>query len=149
MHLYYHPEWPDIKLAQAALLCGQAADMITAEGLHVDDVPVMLGGDWNSLWRKYRPDVYDTQVRPASLSSSINAFCFACTWKSNLHNPSCVLHEGLFRSCVNCVCFSARLKLAVAITHNSNFMLHALSTHCMTAVIPDCIVLCRFHSRVS
>ena len=67
VHLYYHPEWPDIKLAQAALLCGQAADMITAEGLQVGDVPVVLGGDWNSLWRKYRPDVYDAQVSPSAL----------------------------------------------------------------------------------
>lgn len=62
VHLYFHPEWPDIKLAQAALLCGQAADMIKAEGLQVSDTPVMLGGDWNSLWLKYRPDVYDPEV---------------------------------------------------------------------------------------
>jgi len=62
VHLYFHPKWPDIKLAQAALLCSQAADMIKAEGLDTADVPIMLGGDWNSLWRKYRPDVYDDKV---------------------------------------------------------------------------------------
>ena len=61
--MYFHPEWPDIKLAQAALLCRQAADMVTASGLDVDAVPVVLGGDWNSLWRKYTPDVYDTEAR--------------------------------------------------------------------------------------
>lgn len=108
VHLYYHPEWPDIKLAQAALLCGQAADMITAEGLQVDDVPVMLGGDWNSLWRKYRPDVYDTQVRPTCLCGWCIACCSVCTHKLKLHNPSCCC--SLFGSRLDCGCFSARLK---------------------------------------
>ena len=36
--------------------------MIEAEGLSVADVPVVLGGDWNSLWRKYRPDLYDAKA---------------------------------------------------------------------------------------
>lgn len=73
VHLYFHPEWPDIKLAQAALLCGQAADMIKAEGLQVDDTPVMLGGDWNSLWLKYTPDVYDPEIPLGYLSSGVYA----------------------------------------------------------------------------
>ena len=63
VHLYFHPEWPDIKLAQAAILCKQAADMIQSEGLNIEDVPVVFGGDWNSLWRKYTPDLYDDKVR--------------------------------------------------------------------------------------
>ena len=62
VHLYFHPEWPDIKLAQAVLLCSQAVAMIEEEGMEVADVPVVFGGDWNSLWRKYRPDVYDTKA---------------------------------------------------------------------------------------
>ncbi|KAL0023735.1 hypothetical protein WJX79_009611 [Trebouxia sp. C0005] len=62
VHLYFHPDWPDIKLAQAALLCSQAVAMIEGEGMEVADVPVVLGGDWNSLWRKYRPDVYDPKI---------------------------------------------------------------------------------------
>ena len=87
VHLYFHPEWPDIKLAQAALLCGQATDMLTAEGLQVDVVPVMLGGDWNSLWRKYKPDVYDAQVRPTCFSAMCHAFCFPCTCNSKFAQP--------------------------------------------------------------
>lgn len=62
VHLYFHPEWPDIKLAQAALLCSEATKLITAEGLTPSEVPLILGGDWNSLWRKYRPDKFDQQV---------------------------------------------------------------------------------------
>jgi hypothetical protein len=62
VHLYFHPEWPDIKLAQAALLCSQAVAMIEEEGMKIADVPMVLGGDWNSLWRKYRPDVYDAKA---------------------------------------------------------------------------------------
>ena len=62
VHLYFHPEWPDIKLAQATLLCSQAVAMIEEEGMTIADVPVVLGGDWNSLWRKYRPDVYDPKA---------------------------------------------------------------------------------------
>ena len=62
VHLYFHPEWPDIKLAQAALLCSEVAKLITSQGLAPADVPVILGGDWNSLWRKYRPDKFDPQV---------------------------------------------------------------------------------------
>ena len=50
--------------------------MMTAEGLQVDDVPVMLGGDWNSLWRKYKPDVYDAQVSPTCCSGMCHAFSF-------------------------------------------------------------------------
>lgn len=112
VHLYYHPEWPDIKLAQAAVLCGQAADMITAEGLRVDDVPVMLGGDWNSLWRKYRPDVYDTQVNPTCLCGWCTACCFVCTHNLKLCNPACCcLLSG---SQVYCDCFYTRLKLDAA-----------------------------------
>ena len=62
VHLYFHPEWPDIKLAQAAALCSEAVEMMTAEGLQPADVPIILGGDWNSLWRKYTPDQWDTKV---------------------------------------------------------------------------------------
>ena len=80
--MYFHPEWPDIKLAQAALVCSQAAAMIQEEKLHVADVPVMLGGDWNSLWRKYRPDVYDDKVSSHSCADqSCTAFSslFMCS----------------------------------------------------------------------
>lgn len=62
VHLYFHPEWPDIKLAQAALLCNEATRMMKAQGLDPSGVPIILGGDWNSLWRKYTPDKFDKKV---------------------------------------------------------------------------------------
>lgn len=61
VHLYYNPQLPDIKLAQAAALCGEAVRLMAARGLAPADVPTILGGDWNSLWRKYRPDQWDPE----------------------------------------------------------------------------------------
>lgn len=79
VHLYFHPEWPDIKLAQAALLCSEAAKLITAEGKSPAEVPLILGGDWNSLWRKYRPDKFDQQVSVCAVNVAVlhASRCFA------------------------------------------------------------------------
>eukprot|EP00967_Tisochrysis_lutea_P117620 scaffold190363_cov18-Tisochrysis_lutea.AAC.1 len=49
------PRWPDVKALQAALLCQQLAPW--AQG--PQPVPIVLGGDFNSLWRKYKPDAFD------------------------------------------------------------------------------------------
>ena len=138
VHLYFHPEWPDIKLAQAALLCGQAADMITAEGLQVHDTPVMLGGDWNSLWRKYKPDVYDTHVSRTCLEWDVQCYLLR---RRTLHNPSCC--HTWFGYCAFSDCFSA--SLCRSITTAVSRRTHTFHDN----VLPDCVTLRRFHQRVS
>ncbi len=62
MHLNFNPDWPDIKLAQAAIVCQKVSDLLACNGHSVQGFPVMLAGDWNSLWRKYKPDAYDRKV---------------------------------------------------------------------------------------
>eukprot|EP00200_Dunaliella_tertiolecta_P015590 CAMPEP_0202413952 /NCGR_PEP_ID=MMETSP1128-20130828/31237_1 /ASSEMBLY_ACC=CAM_ASM_000463 /TAXON_ID=3047 /ORGANISM="Dunaliella tertiolecta, Strain CCMP1320" /LENGTH=362 /DNA_ID=CAMNT_0049020253 /DNA_START=89 /DNA_END=1177 /DNA_ORIENTATION=+ len=57
-HLFWDPRWPDVKALQAALLCQQLAPW--AQG--PQPVPIVLGGDFNSLWRKYKPDAFDAVI---------------------------------------------------------------------------------------
>lgn len=68
-HLFWDPRWAGVKVLQAAVLCQQvAAFLARAEragagaGRAAGEVPVVIGGDFNSLWRKYVPDVFDPQV---------------------------------------------------------------------------------------
>ena len=61
-HLYYNPQWPDIKLLQAHILCSRVAAMLQQHSLGGDS-PVLIGGDFNSMARKYHADVFDPEVR--------------------------------------------------------------------------------------
>jgi hypothetical protein len=62
-HLYWNPSFPDVKAAQAAVLCQQISAFLAGQVqqgvLASADVPVVIGGDFNSLWRKYRGDAFD------------------------------------------------------------------------------------------
>lgn len=60
-HLYYNPQWPDIKLLQAHILCGRVAAMLQQHSLG-EDSPVLIGGDFNSLATKHEADCFDPEV---------------------------------------------------------------------------------------
>jgi CCR4-NOT transcription complex subunit 6 len=74
-HLHWHPLAPHVKVAQAELLAAAAARLAAAAGGGgpgggpVAAVPVLIAGDFNSLWRKYASDPYDT-VRPGQFLTS-------------------------------------------------------------------------------
>lgn len=71
-HLHWNPQVPDIKLAQAALLCHCISRFIQQQQQQqtgqqqqqqqqvLCDIPVVVGGDFNSLYRKYKSDIWDT-----------------------------------------------------------------------------------------
>jgi hypothetical protein len=72
---------PDIKLAQAAILCHCLSAFVQQPGQqqqqqqppeqqqrHVSSMPVIIGGDFNSVWRKYSSDAWD-QVRGVLVAS--------------------------------------------------------------------------------
>jgi CCR4-NOT transcription complex subunit 6 len=62
-HLFWNPNFPDVKAMQAAIMCQQITEFLQqqhqAGAIPDTDVPVVIGGDFNSLWRKYRSDTWD------------------------------------------------------------------------------------------
>lgn len=56
------PNFPDVKSVQADLLCQAIAETLAQEG---QELPVILAGDFNSLWRKYKSDQWD-QAGPSA-----------------------------------------------------------------------------------
>jgi mRNA deadenylase 3'-5' endonuclease subunit Ccr4 len=65
-----NPNFPDVKLAQAAVLCDTIAAFIKQQqqqqrqqqqegSQDLFDMPVVIGGDFNSMWRKYTSDAWD------------------------------------------------------------------------------------------
>jgi CCR4-NOT transcription complex subunit 6 len=81
-HLYWNPSFPDVKAAQATVLCRRIREFLQQQvqqgALASDDVAVVIGGDFNSLWRKYRSDQFDVVSaaarpwpRPAVLPPSL------------------------------------------------------------------------------
>ncbi|KAL4854213.1 Glucose-repressible alcohol dehydrogenase transcriptional effector [Chlorella vulgaris] len=70
-HLYWDPRFPDIKAAQAALVCRAATSFLRQQRLVHDAtlqrdaaaIPLVIAGDFNSLPFKRRSDAFDT-VRP-------------------------------------------------------------------------------------
>jgi hypothetical protein len=80
-HLYWSPDYPDVKAAQASILCAAIASLLQQQQQQQDKreqatqqqqqqqqqqqrVPVVCAGDFNSLWRKYESDRWD-QVGPS------------------------------------------------------------------------------------
>jgi xanthine/uracil permease len=49
-------------MAQAALLCSSIAAFLQRQGLAPGQVPLVVGGDFNSIWQKHSSDQWD-QVR--------------------------------------------------------------------------------------
>ncbi|WIA09735.1 hypothetical protein OEZ85_009114 [Tetradesmus obliquus] len=68
-HLFWNPLFPDVKLAQAALLCSSIARFLQQHRLAPGDVPLVVGGDFNSTWQKYSSDQWD-QVPPGTTLQS-------------------------------------------------------------------------------
>eukprot|EP00878_Enallax_costatus_P038967 GHUV01044471.1.p1 GENE.GHUV01044471.1~~GHUV01044471.1.p1 ORF type:complete len:279 (+),score=66.96 GHUV01044471.1:521-1357(+) len=58
-HLFSNPLFPDVKVAQAAVLCHSIAQFLQQQGFGVGDVGVMIGGDFNSQAEKYVTDKWD------------------------------------------------------------------------------------------
>jgi CCR4-NOT transcription complex subunit 6 len=59
-HLFWDPTYPDVKAAQGAVLCAAAAAWMQQQlGEQQQQVPVIIGGDFNSMWRKYESDIWD------------------------------------------------------------------------------------------
>lgn len=59
-HIFWNPSLPHVKLLQAwALSAGLAADCRRPDGARL---PVILGGDFNSLPVKLRPDAFDPEL---------------------------------------------------------------------------------------
>ncbi|GIL47037.1 hypothetical protein Vafri_3872 [Volvox africanus] len=77
-HLFWNPAFPDVKSFQAAVLCQEMATFLQrhARGgngsgpaggggvveVPVEEVPVVLAGDFNSLSHKRVPDVFDPKI---------------------------------------------------------------------------------------
>ncbi len=56
-----NPKFPDVKVLQAAVLCEQVSQFACEQGgvSQPTDIPIVIGGDFNSLPCKYKPDVFD------------------------------------------------------------------------------------------
>ncbi|KAG2492550.1 hypothetical protein HYH03_009213 [Edaphochlamys debaryana] len=61
-HLWWDPRLPDVKAAQAALLCAAAADFLRSRGPPEESAPVVLCGDLNTRWAAFGPSTYDKGV---------------------------------------------------------------------------------------
>jgi hypothetical protein len=74
-HLFWNPTFPDVKAAQAAVLCGQIRAFLQQQVqrgvLASEDVAVVIGGDFNSLWRKYRSDQFDAVPPGGHVTSGV------------------------------------------------------------------------------
>ncbi|KAI8474955.1 MAG: hypothetical protein J3K34DRAFT_489391 [Monoraphidium minutum] len=72
-HLFWDPHFPDVKLVQAAALCrGVAAFVEGALGPGAAGrVPVIIGGDFNSLPAKWASDPFDTVPPGGCLVSGV------------------------------------------------------------------------------
>ncbi|KAG2451490.1 hypothetical protein HYH02_004088 [Chlamydomonas schloesseri] len=74
-HLFWNPAFADVKAFQATALCREMSSFLTR---HVGpegpaSVPVVLGGDFNSLARKRVPDVFDPKLPRDGLVSGVYA----------------------------------------------------------------------------
>ncbi|KAG2445827.1 hypothetical protein HXX76_000431 [Chlamydomonas incerta] len=74
-HLFWNPAFPDVKTFQATVLCREMVGFLTQ---HVGpeapgSVPVVLGGDFNSLARKRVPDVFDPKLPRDGQASGVYA----------------------------------------------------------------------------
>ena len=49
-----------LQVHQAEALCHKVSAFLSQSGLSKDSTPVILGGDFNSYWRKYHSDKFDT-----------------------------------------------------------------------------------------
>eukprot|EP00798_Chlamydomonas_sp_ICE-L_P015345 gene15345-21431_t len=75
-HLFWNPRFPDVKALQASVLCQEirrflnethyakkeAAATSSRSDNESIDIPLIVGGDFNSLWRKYKSDVFDRHI---------------------------------------------------------------------------------------
>lgn len=52
MHLFFDKKFPDVKLAQAHLLCKQVAAVLEERCAAASTIPLVLAGDFNSTWRR-------------------------------------------------------------------------------------------------
>lgn len=57
-HIFWNPTLPDVKALQVSVLCSQIGQFCEAHQLS-RDTPVIVGGDFNSLWRKWQSDAFD------------------------------------------------------------------------------------------
>jgi endonuclease/exonuclease/phosphatase family metal-dependent hydrolase len=73
-HLFWNPRYPDVKAAQAMLICRAAGAFLRQQGLAAEAtlrrdaaaVPTIIAGDFNSLPFKRRTDAFDTGGRPSA-----------------------------------------------------------------------------------
>mmetsp|Transcript_20816 Transcript_20816/g.31095 ORF Transcript_20816/g.31095 Transcript_20816/m.31095 type:complete len:457 (+) Transcript_20816:33-1403(+) len=72
-HLYWNPKEPHVKSLQAFLLARATSDFIERHQLDIDEIPLVLGGDFNSLPIKTVPDIYDPVIPPEGLQSGVYA----------------------------------------------------------------------------
>ncbi|KAK9810006.1 hypothetical protein WJX72_003259 [[Myrmecia] bisecta] len=69
LHLFWDPHFPDVKAAQAAIVCAQIQDLLNRS--RQSGAPVIMAGDYNSLWRKYRSDPFDKVPEGKFLTSGV------------------------------------------------------------------------------
>lgn len=72
-HLHWDPKLPDVKAAQAAVLCSEIARFRDDMGISPKDVAVIVGGDFNSLPEKLHADVFDPVVPALGFQSGAYA----------------------------------------------------------------------------
>ena len=108
-HLFWDPTYPDVKAAQAAILCAAAALWIQqqlGEGQQ-KVVPLVIGGDFNCMWRKYENDTWD-KVLGGHRLWALHGLCCDQTWiisttaypvllhAINVMNVCCMSPQGEF-----------------------------------------------------
>lgn len=105
-HLFWDPKYAGVKSLQAATLCQQASSFLQRRygqrGMR--DVPVIIGGDFNSLWRKYVPDTFTPKVTPTCMEACSSAHAPPASHAS-VHNhwkESCLYTQRRFRSSKSC-----------------------------------------------
>lgn len=63
VHLFWNPRYPDVKVLQAMALCSEIKKLLENK-MGTIDVPVVIGGDFNSIASKRIPDAFDKEIPP-------------------------------------------------------------------------------------
>jgi hypothetical protein len=70
--------FPDVKVGQAALLCSSIAAFLQRQGMAPGQVPLVVGGDFNSIWQKYSSDQWDQVGVIMSLGTAVLCAVLFC-----------------------------------------------------------------------
>ena len=83
VHLFWNPRYPDVKVIQAMSLCSEISKMLK-QRLGTVDVPVVIGGDFNSIASKRIPDSFDKELPIATGEKGLASGVYQLMTQGNL-----------------------------------------------------------------